>query len=105
MKEIQPALFPEIPCQKKEHLAEDDGCCISDMILELMDSRNVSFEEILKQTGIPHPTLNDWIKGKTTPLTGRNLLKLAQFFNVHIHYLCFGIGTDEPAFNNFEKSA
>lgn len=72
---------------------------LQDMLLELMDERKVSLAQIQKATGIPWGTLQGWHDGDVgCQKLDRNVFELAKFFNVHLHYLGFGVGTDEPAF-------
>jgi hypothetical protein len=75
--------------------------CLQDILLELMEERNVRLVDIQKETKIPWSSLYEMYKGsvKKTMLEG-NILALAKFFNVSLHYLAFGVGDDGPAFGN-----
>lgn len=80
--------------------------CLQDMLLELMNDRKVEPKHIHEATGIPYSTLSEWYLGrvKVQALDG-NILALAKFFNVSIHYLAFGVGDDGPAFGDEDPSA
>lgn len=74
--------------------------CFQEIFLEILDERKLGLAPIQKAADIPWPTLQGWYAGSTkTPLLDINILKLAQFLNVSIEYLCFGIGDDTPPFN------
>ena len=76
--------------------------CLQDMFIELLDSRRVQLADVQKGTGIAWGTLHGWYCGDvTSQLADKNLLKLAQYFNVSLEYLCFGIGDDSEAFEKF----
>lgn len=71
-------------------------CCMSDMLLELMNEWKVEAADIHKATGIPFATLSGWINYQIkAPLLDGNILALSNFFNCSISYLAFGIG-EEP---------
>lgn len=80
--------------------------CLQDMLLELMDERHISLAMIQKATSIPWATLQGWHDGSVnSQLADRNLLKLAQFFNVSLAFLVYGLGDSDPAFNEFGEGA
>ena len=64
------------------------------MLNELLTAKNINLAKVVKDTGIPFTTLDDWANGRTTPMADENLKKLANYFNVTMEYLCFGIGPD-----------
>jgi transcriptional regulator with XRE-family HTH domain len=69
-----------------------------------MNERGLRDSEVVKATGIPFSTFHGWVTGDVgAQLADRNLLKLAQFLNVTLEYLCFGVGSDEPAHISFEN--
>lgn len=77
---------------------------LQEIVIELMNERKLKDVDVIKGTGIPWGTWMGWINGEVkAQLADENLLKLARFFNVHLEYLCFGVGSDEPAFNDFEN--
>jgi transcriptional regulator with XRE-family HTH domain len=87
------------PSKKREKVN-----CLSDILLELMDSRKIEPAQIHKATGIAYTTLSDWMSGKVgTQMADKNLLKLAQFFSVSLEYLCYGIGSEEYPYERFDK--
>lgn len=78
--------------------------CLQEILAELMSERSIEMAEIVKATGIKFPTLHDWVKGNVqAQMVDKNLLKLAQFFNVSLEYLCFGIGDPDEAFEKFKS--
>ncbi len=91
---------------KKNRRALQAPNCLAEMLRELMDERRVEPKHIHEATGIPYSTLSEWYLGKVKvqALDG-NILALARFFNVSIHYLAFGIGDDDPAFGDETPSA
>jgi transcriptional regulator with XRE-family HTH domain len=99
---LSPDELPQTDQPKKKR---DEVNCLSDILRELMDARNVEMSHIHKATGIPYATLSDWLTGKVgAQLADKNLLMLARFFNVHLHYLVYGVGDDSPAFGKFESN-
>lgn len=98
-------LFDDIPMDNPDgRKVREKVNVLQDMLLELMDERKVSLAQIQKETGIPWGTLMGWHNGDVNvQKLDSNILKLAQFFNVHIHYLVYGIGSDDPAFEAGEK--
>jgi hypothetical protein len=76
---------------------------LQEIVIELMNERKLRDADVIKATGIPWGTWMGWINGDVkSQLADGNLLKLAKFFNVHLEYLCFGIGSGEPAFKDFD---
>lgn len=105
--ENQPTLFnlDELPQtdEPKKKQGEPENC-LQDMLLELMNERKVTLAAIQRATEIPWGTLMDWHNGGVrTQKADRNLLKLAQFFNVSTDYLCWGIGEDSPFYGKFKE--
>lgn len=103
MTENQIPLINDLPMDNPEALKkpQEPENCLQDMLLELMDERSIRPSEIQKATGIPWGTLQGWIMGDVkTQKLDRNIFKLAKFFNVSIHYLGFGVGDDDPVFDD-----
>jgi hypothetical protein len=107
-------LFPEpLPVYKSDlekavsKKPEEKINILQEQLLDLMNERNVSLSQIQKETGIPWGTLMEWHGGTVnSQKADKNLLRLAQFFNVTIDYLCFGIGEDSPYYDkNKDASA
>jgi len=62
-------------------------------ILEkLMVDYGVSQTELARRTGVPQPSINRFIRGKTKSPSYSTTSKLAKFFNVSVDYL-HGAGT------------
>lgn len=68
--------------------------CVSDIFHEVISERKISLARVQKDTEIPFPTLDDWIKGRTIPLTDENIMILARYLNLDLEYLLFGIGSE-----------
>lgn len=82
----------------KQEITKSENC-LSEILSELMEERKKTLAEIHRETGIPWSTLLDMKNGKNRyQKLNRNILELAKFFNVSIHYLCFGVGDDGPVF-------
>jgi transcriptional regulator with XRE-family HTH domain len=78
--------------------------CLVEMLAEIMSERKLTDAQIVKATGIPFSTWDGWTKGKVnTQLADKNLLKLAQYLNVSLFYLLYGIGDDSPVFDKFDE--
>lgn len=98
-------MFPpeELP-QTDEPKKKEKVNCLQDILLELMDERNINPAEIVRATQIPWGTFHGWMCGDVIcQKADKNLLKLAQFFNVRLEYLIYGIGDDSAAFEEFAQ--
>jgi len=105
MRTEQTPMFEELPTDNPDGSKKKRSPNILQEILsELMNSRGVEMADIHKATGVPYPTLCDWCFGNVqTQKLDRNILKLAQFFNVSIEYLVYGIGSDTDPFERFSQ--
>ena len=82
--------------RRADRARKDSVCCLSDMLLELMNEWQVEAVDIHRVTKIPHSTLHGYINYHVkAPVLNANILALAKFFNTSIEYLVFGIG-EEP---------
>lgn len=103
MTDNQVPMFEILP-QTDEPKKKQSMNCLQDMLLELMDTRKVSLAEIHKATEIPWGTLQGWHDGDVRcQMADKNLYRLAKFFNVPLEYLVYGIGSDEPIFEQFNN--
>lgn len=74
---------------------------LQEMLAEIMSERNITPAEVQKATGIPWGTIHSWMVGSVDcQKADKNLLKLAQYLNVSLFYLLYGIGSDDPYFEN-----
>jgi hypothetical protein len=97
-------LPPEQLPQTDEPKKVEKVNCLQDQLLDLMNERGVSLAEIQASTGIPWGTLMAWHDGKFgSQLADKNLLRLAQFFKVPLEFLVYGLGSDEPLFEEFNN--
>lgn len=107
IQDNQQPLFEDIPQDNPDAEKKDlePQNCLQTILLELIEERKVQLVDIQKATKIPWGTLMGWHNGAVEcQKLDRNILKLAQYFNVHIHYLGFGIGDDSPVFENEKES-
>ena len=56
-------------------------------IQELCEMNNISFVKLCESIGIPGSTLHELSSGRTKSLSSKNLLKIANHFNVSVDYL------------------
>jgi hypothetical protein len=78
---------------------------LQEMVIELMNKRGLRDADIIKATGIPWGTWHGWISGDVNAqMADKNLFKIFKFFNVHLEYLLYGVGSDEPAYEQFPDS-
>ena len=69
----------------------------SQIILDIMERRNISAYRLAKETGISESLFSKWKKHPTSEITSINLVKIADYFDVSIDYL---VGrTDKPEVN------
>ncbi len=100
--ENQQVLFSNIEQDnpKGKGRSEEDECnIIHEILSEILIERKVSVVELARELKVPYTTIDDWLKGRSVPLAGKNLLNLFIFSKVPLEYLCFGIGDK----NHYEK--
>ena len=104
MEEKESSLLPlDLPVTdvKKE---KERVNCLQEMLIDILNDRGLKDADVVKATGISWSTYFGWVSGQVkTQLADKNLLRLAQYLNVSLEYLCFGIGTDDPRFAAFEE--
>lgn len=66
--------------------------CLADIFNETLFDRKVPLAKVQRETNIPFPTLDDWIKARTCPLADDNLMVLTRYLDMSMEYLCYGIG-------------
>jgi transcriptional regulator with XRE-family HTH domain len=54
---------------------------------DIMRENNINQSALSRQTGVPQPTINRFINGKTTSPTFSVMKKLANHFDVSVEYL------------------
>jgi len=62
------------------------------VLKKLMADHGVTQTELARRTGVPQPSINRFIRGKTKSPSYSTTAKLAKFFNVSVDYL-HGAGT------------
>lgn len=96
--------MPQTDPPKKKERKKPSSNILKQIMRELMEERNINLAQIQKATALKWSTLYGWYKGDAqTQILDQDLLKLAQFFNVTLEYLAFGIGDDSPAFGKVES--
>jgi hypothetical protein len=99
---LMPIDMPETNEKKKKPRIN----ILQDIFLELLEERKVTLSQVQKATEIKWGTLMGWHDGSVrSQMADKNLLRLAQFFNVSLEYLCFGIGDDSEAYEKFEEES
>ena len=68
---------------------------INDKYNELLKERKVKTAQVARETNIPYSTLSEWAKGQTKKISGENIARLADFFDVPVSYF---YGEDEPSY-------
>lgn len=95
-------LIPDLPVTDPKVKKETP---LQKAIIEIMNERGITDAMVIKETGIPWGTWMGWVYGDVeSPIGGDNLRKLHKYFNVHVEYLLWGIGTDEPVYKEFETT-
>jgi len=65
------------------------------MLKELCDNKGISISTLAKRSSVAQQTLHNWLTG-VQPKSLVNVKRVADFFEVSIDYLCFGIETRKP---------
>lgn len=89
-------LVQNIPSDEVEEKRKTN--IISFILKEILEERDLNLSLVSTQTGISYNTLHEWLSGNRTPMADENLLTLSKYLNLSITYLCYGIGSDEPAY-------
>lgn len=63
---------------------------LSKILKELLQEKGVTITHVAKTTGIAQQTIHNWLSG-TEPRSLRQVKKVADYFDVSLDYLCFGI--------------
>ncbi len=62
---------------------------IGKVLKSIIDERRLTLKEISKATGVPSSTLGEWLANRT-PKNPVQVLKVADFLGITLHYLLFG---------------
>lgn len=66
---------------------------LTERLEECMDEAGISSQaEVSRVSGVPAPTINQWLKGKATAMSGDYLLKISKMFNVNPYWMLYGDG-------------
>ena len=67
-----------------------------DTLLKILNDKKLTDAMVVRATGIPANTFNDWVTGKVKkPMADENLYKLVRFLKVDTFYLLYGTKMDE----------
>jgi hypothetical protein len=78
---------------------------IGEIMEEQMAKHGLTLAKISHLIDVPIQTLFQWRQNLVAPMMSKDLLKLARLFKVSLEYLCFGIGSDEDPFKEFENES
>lgn len=74
----------------------------SQIILRIVESRNISAYRLAKETGISESLFSKWKKKPTSEISSSNLARIADYLDCSVDYL---LGrTDNPDVNRKEKN-
>ena len=69
----------------------------SQIILDVLNSKNISAYRLAKETGISESLFSKWKKNPTSDISSANLARIADYLDCSVDYL---LGrTDNPAVN------
>lgn len=66
-------------------------------IVELCNAENINVTEMCRRANVPRGNLTDLYKGRQSGLSAKNLIKIANYFNVSAEYLTTGQKEKAPA--------
>lgn len=62
---------------------------IGTILSQIIKERRITLKEISRATGVPATTISEWT-GNRTPKNPEQVLKVAKFLGVTLHFLLFG---------------
>ena len=62
---------------------------LNENLKKLMSKRKIRLAELAKDVGLPKSTIHGWLNG-AQPRSVLELNKVAKYFGLNIHELCFG---------------
>jgi transcriptional regulator with XRE-family HTH domain len=76
---------------------------LSKILKKLFQERGITITHVAKKTGIAQQTIHNWLSG-TEPRSLTQVKKVADYFDVSVDYLCFGIRPNiKPTFEEFNE--
>jgi len=72
------------------------------ILKKLIHDKGITVAHLSKATGIAGQTIHNWMLG-AEPRSLTQVKKIADYFNVSLDYLCFGINSIHFQNNGFEK--
>lgn len=60
------------------------------ILKKLIQERGITISHVAKSTGVPQQTIHNWLSG-TEPRSLTQVKKVADYFDVSLDYICFGI--------------
>lgn len=79
----------------------ESGVELKTILKRLIKDRGISITHLSRATKVPLQTLHGWLHG-SEPKSIRQVKKVADYFEVDLDYLCFGIKV-KPAKNKIEE--
>lgn len=63
---------------------------IKNVLKDLLHEHDINIAQLARATKVPRQTLDNWLSGQE-PRSLKQLRKVADYFDVTMDYLCFGI--------------
>lgn len=91
---------------EKAYLANQDDSRNRNMELKtilkkLIKEKGVTITALAKKTKVPLQTLHGWLQG-SEPKNLRQIKAVADFFEVDLDYICFGIEPKKTSFSDYQ---
>lgn len=83
-------------------MKSSDEMKLTELLNGLIKKRGITITSLSRISNVPLQTLHGWLQG-SEPKSIRQVKKIADFFNVDLDYLCFGIEQEKPIFQNFKE--
>lgn len=74
---------------------------LKSILKKLIQENGITITNLSKKTKIPLQTLHGWLQG-SEPKSLRQVKKVADFFEVDLDYLCFGIEPKKQDLTDFK---
>lgn len=92
--------------RKKDYLERDSMPRSNDMLIkkilkDLIREKGITITFLSKSTHVPLQTIHGWLQG-SEPRSLRQVKAVADYLDVDLDYLCFGIESKKQAFSEFE---
>lgn len=81
------------PIHRDQGYSEGDEMELKDVLKALLKQEGISISQLAKRTEVPMQTLHNWLQGME-PRSLKQLRSVADFFEVSMDYLCFGVNKE-----------